>query len=115
MHALSIDLISIACDLDARHEFAFYSTQFHFAVLTLAYICLFRISRSDIAEHVNAQAGEVAAREALKLFQKRSITKSDLNSRTVAIFARLWSSQKVFKTRNGRVDPLKVRLCGRLV
>ncbi|KAF2867682.1 hypothetical protein BDV95DRAFT_502468 [Massariosphaeria phaeospora] len=82
--------------------------------LTLAAFCLLKLHRSPLAQHLDLAAGEQAYFTAVHLSKIMSLQDNDLRARTAGIMTNLWSSAKVFRSRDGTIDSLGLRLRTRL-
>lgn len=82
--------------------------------LTLTGFVILKLARSPLAQHLDLAAGKHAYFQAVQFSKNMSMQTHDLGARCAAIMTDLWSSAKVFQGRNGRIDPLALRLRTRL-
>jgi transcriptional regulatory protein LEU3 len=82
--------------------------------ITLAGFSILRLIRSPLAQHLDILAGEQAYHQAIQFLKHVSLQRGDIHYRTAYIMSDLWGSEKVFRSRDGRVEPLYLRLRTRL-
>ncbi|KAJ4858218.1 aconitase family (aconitate hydratase) domain-containing protein [Trichoderma breve] len=80
----------------------------------LAAFTILKIHRSELAPHLDLQAGEQAYFAAIFFAREESLQNNDLSARAASILGQLWNSQSIFKTKNGTVDSLTSRISSRL-
>ncbi|KAL7798800.1 hypothetical protein V8C43DRAFT_276295 [Trichoderma afarasin] len=80
----------------------------------LAAFTILKIHRSELAPHLDLQAGEQAYFAAIFFAREESLQNNDLSARAASILGQLWNSQSIFKNKNGTVDSLTSRISSRL-
>jgi transcriptional regulatory protein LEU3 len=91
-----------------------YLNQYVARMITLAAYCIFRVTRSHLSEKVDSIAGEDMFFRVISISRKRSIHNNDLDSINAKMLTQLWSSKKVFTTKNGIMNSLHLNLRERL-
>ncbi len=118
LYGISVSLIEKFAELDATTDLAFYSTFQLSRALGLAAFVILKLHRSALELAIDRGRGERCYFAAIRLYRKRSLDtsfNSDLESKLAVILAALWSSSMVFRTSEGNVDSLSVRVRSRLV
>lgn len=83
--------------------------------ITLAGFVILKLVRSPVlAPYLDLAAGETAFFQAVQFLKSVSLQPSDIFVRTALIMSDLWSSNKVFRKKNGQVESLGLRLRTRL-
>lgn len=82
--------------------------------IVLAACTILKIHRSDLAPHLDLEAGEQAYFASIVFAREGSIQNNDLSARGATIFSQLWNSQNIFKGKDGKVDSLSSRISSRL-
>jgi transcriptional regulatory protein LEU3 len=80
----------------------------------LASCTILKIHRSELAPHLDLEAGEQAYFASIVFAREGSIQNNDLSARGASIFSQLWNSQKIFKGKDGKIDSLSSRISSRL-
>ncbi|KAK4073101.1 transcriptional regulator family: Fungal Specific TF [Trichoderma aggressivum f. europaeum] len=80
----------------------------------LAAFTILKIHRSELAPHLDLQAGEQAYFAAIFFAREESLQNNDLSARAASILGQLWNSQSIFKNKDGTVDSLTSRISSRL-
>jgi len=111
---VALQLVDIVMELDQNMSLISYWPSLVERTTTLAAIIILRLSRSNMAPHLDVEAGEKAYFSVVKAIEKASLQPDDLRSRAVKILSRLWTNQDVFKYPDGHVDSLRTRIRSRL-
>lgn len=83
--------------------------------VTLAGFVILKLVRSPvIAPYIDLAAGEQAFFQAVQFLKSVSLQPTDIYVRTALIMSDLWSSNKVFRKKNGQIESLGLRLRTRL-
>jgi len=82
--------------------------------VTLAGFVILKLVRSSLAPHLDLAAGEKAFFQAVQFLNSVSLQPGDIYVRTAHIMKDLWSSNKVFRKKNGQIESLGLRLRTRL-
>jgi transcriptional regulatory protein LEU3 len=109
-YSLCINVIEAAVTLIQQSYFSFSMDR----SITLAGFVILKLHRSSIASHLDLAAGEKAFFQAVEFLQSVSLQQGDVYVRTAHIMKDLWSSNKVFRKKNGQIESLGLRLRTRL-
>lgn len=82
--------------------------------VALAAFSILKLVRSPLSQHLDIAAGEQAFSQAVQFLKNVSLQQGDIGFRTALILRDLWNSNKVFRRKDGRFDPLGLRLRTRL-
>ncbi|EHK17250.1 uncharacterized protein TRIVIDRAFT_205851 [Trichoderma virens Gv29-8] len=115
LYAVACSLINTACQQSwdegatAKNAPVFVQKS-----LMLAAFTILKISRSELAPHLDLQAGEQAYFAAIFFAREESLQNNDLSARGASILGQLWNSQSIFKGKHGIIDSLSSRITSRL-
>ena len=109
-YSLCINVIQAATTLVQQSYFSFAMDR----SITLAGFVILKLVRSSLAPHLDLAAGEKAFFQAVQFLKSVSLQQGDIYVRTALIMSDLWSSNKVFRKKNGQVESLGLRLRTRL-
>ncbi|KAL7947515.1 hypothetical protein V8C42DRAFT_318000 [Trichoderma barbatum] len=82
--------------------------------IMLASFIILKISRSELAQHLDLAAGEQSYFAAIVFAREASLQNNDLSARGASILGQLWNSQSIFKDKHGIIDSLSSRISSRL-
>lgn len=82
--------------------------------IALAGFAILRLVRSSLAQHLDVAVGEQAFSHAVQFLKNVSLQPGDIGIRTALIMNDLWQSNRVFRRKDGRLEPLALRLRTRL-
>ncbi|PVH74739.1 hypothetical protein DL98DRAFT_20917 [Cadophora sp. DSE1049] len=114
LYTLARSVLDHATLLDTTQDFSLYCSQYSIRMTLLAAFVILKISRSHLAHRVDLRGGESSYFSAIHLSKKRSLQNGDLDSRCALILTQLWSSNSIFRRRDGTVDSLRMRTRCRL-
>ncbi|KAF2659801.1 C6 zinc finger domain-containing protein [Lophiostoma macrostomum CBS 122681] len=114
LFSLCISTLGTATTLCQNTNFITQCPSFVDRTMTLTGFAILRLVRSPLAQHLSLTAGEQAFFQAVQFSKNMSLQNNDLGARAAAILMNLWSSNKVFRRRDGHVEPLGLRLRTRL-
>ncbi|KAF1918483.1 hypothetical protein BDU57DRAFT_572683 [Ampelomyces quisqualis] len=109
-YSLCIKVIQAAWGLVQQSYFSFAMDR----SITLAGFIILKLVRSSLAPHLDLEAGEKAYSRAIDFLKSVSLQQGDIYVRTALIMKDLWSSNKVFRKKNGQIESLGLRLRTRL-
>jgi transcriptional regulatory protein LEU3 len=109
-YSLCISVIQAATALLQQSYFSFAMDR----SITLAGFVILKLVRSSIAPNLDLAAGEKAYFQAVQFLKSVSLQQGDIYVRTALIMNDLWSSNKVFRKKNGQIESLGLRLRTRL-
>lgn len=115
LYALCCDVLGMVHDLDVAEDFALYSTQTLHKMVIIASHSILKITRSELRTQVDLEHGERAYFKAIKFSRKRSVETNDLDSRSAIILTQLWSSDYIFRKKDGTLIGDRLRMRSRLV
>ena len=101
--------------LDDANNFSLYAPHCAVWTITLAAFTILRLLRSPLGKQLDSRRGEEAYFAAIHIHRKRSVQNDDLSARGGVIMTQLWSSDTIFKRRDGSSDGLRLRTRSRLV
>ncbi|KAF2729375.1 C6 zinc finger domain-containing protein [Polyplosphaeria fusca] len=114
LYTLCVSTIQSTDSLAQTANFNTISPSFFERTLVLSGFAVLKIVRSSLAQHLDRQAGEAAYFSVVQFCQKLSMKSGDLGARAAAIMTNLWSSNKVFRRKDGSIESLGLRLRTRL-
>ena len=114
LFSLCTNTLETANSLCQRTNFITQCPSFIDRTMTLTGFAILRLVRSPLAQHLDLATGERAFFHAVQFSKNMSLQNNDLGARAAAILANLWSSNRVFRRRDGRVEALGLRLRTRL-
>lgn len=114
LFSLCVSTLQTANTLSQSSNFVAMCPSFIDRTLTLTGFCILKLFRSPLAQHLDLQAGEQAYFYAVQFGKRMSLQNNDLGARTAAIMTNLWSSNRVFRRKDGSVESLGLRLRTRL-
>jgi transcriptional regulatory protein LEU3 len=114
LYSLCVSTLQMANRLSQTTNFISTCPSFIDRSLTLTGFAVLKLIRSPLAQHLDVPAGEQAYHYAAQFTNHLSMQKGDLAARTAAIMMNLWSSTKVFRRKDGSIEPLGLRLRTRL-
>ena len=109
-YSLCINVIEAAGALIQQSYFSFAMDR----SITLAGFVILKLHRSSVASHLDLAAGEKAYFQAVEFLKSVALQPGDVYVRTAQIMKDLWSSDKVFRKKNGQIESLGLRLRSRL-
>lgn len=112
--SVALSLVNGIIELDRQTNVVSYWPAFVERTITLAAIVILRLSRSNIAPHLDLEAGEQAYFNVIKCMKIASLQPGDLRTRAAGILSKLWANQDIFKYPDGHVDSLRTRIRSRL-
>ena len=115
LYVVACEVIDLSTSLDAAEDFASYSTSYFMRMVLLAAHCILKITRSSLKDHIDPKQGEEAVFKAIRFVKNRSIQNNDLDARNGIILTQLWSSNNIFKKKDGSDVSLELPLRSRLV
>jgi hypothetical protein len=114
LYSLCVSTLQTANTLSQSHDFIAMCPSFIDRTLTLTGFCILKLYRSPLAQHLDLQAGEQAYFYAVQFSKRMSLQNNDLGARAAAIMTNLWSSNQIFRRKDGSVEALGLRLRTRL-
>ncbi|PTB36661.1 hypothetical protein M441DRAFT_62116 [Trichoderma asperellum CBS 433.97] len=115
LYAVACNLVNMVCQRSEEEEsIAKIAPAFVQKTIVLAACTILKIHRSDLAPHLDLEAGEQAYFASIVFAREGSIQNNDLSARGATIFSQLWNSQNIFKGKDGRIDSLSSRISSRL-
>ncbi|KAH8121896.1 hypothetical protein FP744_10002943 [Trichoderma asperellum] len=115
LYAVACNLANMVCQRSEEEEnIAKIAPAFIQKTIVLAACTILKIHRSDLAPHLDLEAGEQAYFASIVFAREGSIQNNDLSARGATIFSQLWNSQNIFKGKDGKVDSLSSRISSRL-
>ncbi|KAJ9606353.1 hypothetical protein H2200_009314 [Cladophialophora chaetospira] len=117
LYGISTSLIEKFAELDTATDLASYSTFYLSRALGLAAFVILKLHRSSLGLTLDRARGESCYFTAIRLYKKRSLLTSfnaDLESKLAVILTELWSSSIIFRTNEGNLDSMSVRVRSRL-
>lgn len=115
VYGIALRLIEKFSALNASTNIASHSTFYLYRSLGLAAFVILRLCRSPVELVIDRERGKRCYFIAIQLLRTRIVEEVDLDSKLATILTDLWSSSLVFRTREGVVDSLLVRVKSRLV
>ena len=118
LYGIAISLVEKFAELDTSGDFAHYATFYHSRALGLAAFVILKLYRSSVELAIDRARGEHCYFAVIRMYRKRSLEinfNADLESKLATILTELWSSSMIFRTNDGNVDSLNVRVRSRLV
>ena len=115
LYGAACAVIEDLVQLDDTHDYCLYAP--HCAVWTIpvAAFSILRLLRSNLGQQLDSRRGEQAYFAAIHIYRKRSVQNDDLYARGGVIMTQLWSSDTIFRRKDGRSDSLRLRTRSRLV
>jgi transcriptional regulatory protein LEU3 len=115
-YSLCVSVIQAAATMQTTQKTYLPSVSQSFIdrTITLAGFSILRLLRSPLAQHLDTLAGEQAYHQAIQFLKNVSLQLGDIHYRTAYIMSDLWGSEKVFRSKDGRVESLYLRLRTRL-
>lgn len=115
LYAVACNLVNTVCQRSAVDEnVAKIAPAFIHKTMMLAACTILKIHRSELAPHLDLEAGEQAYFASIVFAREGSLQSNDLSARGATIFSQLWNSQKIFRGKDGRIDSLSSRISSRL-
>lgn len=114
LYSLCVSTIQTANAMTQNSNFATICPSFIDRTITLTGFAILKLSRSPLAPHLDLNAGEQAYFNAVQFSKSMSLQNNDLGGRAAAIMSNLWSSSKIFRRNDGRIESLGLRLRTRL-
>ncbi|KAL6903235.1 hypothetical protein GGI43DRAFT_401549 [Trichoderma evansii] len=115
LYAVACSLVNTVCLRSEEEEsVAKVAPAFIQKTTVLASCIILKIHRSELAPHLDLEAGERAYFASIVFAREGSIQNNDLSARGATIFSQLWNSQKIFKGKDGKIDSLSSRISSRL-
>ena len=111
---ISVIQTTVAMTMSQPAASSAVSQSFIDRTITLAGFSILRLVRSSLAQHLDLAAGEQAFFQAVQFLKGVSLQQGDIGIRTALIMRDLRSSNRVFRRKDGRVEPLALRLRTRL-
>jgi transcriptional regulatory protein LEU3 len=115
VYGIAIRLIEKFSALDESINLGSYSTFYLVRTLGLAAFVILRLYRSPVELVIDRERGERCYFAAIQLLRRRTVEEWDLESKLATILTELWSSSLIFRSSQGIVDSLLVRVRSRLV
>lgn len=98
----------------AEESVAKIATAFIHKTVMLATCTILKIHRSELAPHLDLEAGEQAYFACIVFAREGSLQSNDLSARGATIFSQLWNSPNIFRGKDGKIDSLSSRISSRL-
>ena len=116
LFSLCVSVIQTATTMTMSHQTALPSVSQSFIdrTIALAGFAILRLVRSSLAQHLDLAVGEHAFSQAVQFLKNVSLQQGDIGLRTALIMRDLWSSNRVFRRKDGRMESLGLRLRTRL-
>jgi len=116
LYSLCVGLIEAATIMTMTDQTSLpaVSQSFIDRTIALAGFSILRLVRSSLAPHLDLAVGKKAYLCAIEFLQNVSLQQGDIGLRTALIMKDLWNSNRVFRRRDGRIEPLALRLRTRL-
>ncbi|EHK47693.1 hypothetical protein TRIATDRAFT_81058 [Trichoderma atroviride IMI 206040] len=115
LYAVACNLVNMVCQRsEAEESIPKIAPAFIQKTIVLASCTILKIHRSELAPHLDLEAGEQAYFASIVFAREGSIQNNDLSARGATIFSQLWNSQKIFKGKDGKIDSLSSRISSRL-
>jgi transcriptional regulatory protein LEU3 len=115
VYGIAVRMIERFSALNVTTNIAAHSTFYLYRTLGLAAFVILKLYRSPMELVIDRERGERCYFLAVQLLRRRSVQEVDLDSKLATILTELWSSSLVFRTREGLVNSLPVRVKSRLV
>ncbi|KAK5996400.1 Regulatory LEU3-like protein [Cladobotryum mycophilum] len=115
LYSAACTLITTVCqrNIDERTSVKYCPVLVHRSI-TLAAMAILKLNRSELAVHLDLEAGERAYFAAIVAAREMSLLNNDLCARGASILSQLWNSRTIFKKQDGTIDSLTSRICSRL-
>lgn len=116
LFSLCVAVIQTATNMTMSQQTALPSVSQSFIdrTIALAGFSILRLVRSSLAQHLDLGVGEQAFSQAVQFLKNVSLQPGDIGVRTALIMRDLWNSSRVFRRKDGRMEPLALRLRTRL-
>ncbi|KAK1238932.1 hypothetical protein MKX08_005993 [Trichoderma sp. CBMAI-0020] len=115
LYAVACNLVNTVCQRsEAEESVPKIAPAFIQKTIVLASCTILKIHRSELAPHLDLEAGEQAYFASIVFAREGSIQNNDLSARGATIFSQLWNSQKIFRGKDGKIDSLSSRISSRL-
>ncbi|KAL7970751.1 hypothetical protein HDV63DRAFT_359004 [Trichoderma sp. SZMC 28014] len=115
LYAVACNLVNTVCQRSAVEEsIAKIAPAFIHKTMMLAACTILKIHRSELAPHLDLEAGEQAYFACIVFAREGSLQSNDLSARGATIFSQLWNSQNIFTGKDGKIDSLSSRISSRL-
>jgi hypothetical protein len=115
LYAVACNLINAVCQRSPDEaSIAKIAPAFIQKSLVLASCSILKIYRSELAPHLDLEAGEQAYFAAIFFSRESTLQNNDLSARGASILSQLWNSQNIFKSKDDKVDCLSSRISSRL-
>ncbi|KAF2272499.1 uncharacterized protein EI97DRAFT_426208 [Westerdykella ornata] len=114
LYALCLELAQTVTDLSRTTDLTATCPSFFDRTITLTGFIILKLVRSQLAHHLDLQAGERAYFQCVNFCKAMSLQPNDISVRISAIMTNLWGSTRIFRRRDGRIESLGLRLRTRL-